>query len=117
MIHEKVKAAEAEALLAQVGGKLIMNRGMPNEGFRKEELTALLPLSQELVGEFLKERRLAVLKPSEPMIKTKDQAPRKTEPCWSGKASRLPNDPPRKLAPAGDPLSHGPARCEILFAC
>ena len=60
--------------------QMMMNRGMPNERLRKEDLTALRPLIQEVVAEFLKDKRMEALKTPDPVTKPKDAAPRKTDP-------------------------------------
>jgi hypothetical protein len=45
--------------------RMMMNRGMPTDRLRREDLTAMKPMVQEVVAEFLKEKRLEAPKAAE----------------------------------------------------
>jgi len=80
--EENRQHAEAarDAAERESRNQMMMYRGMPNERLRKEDLTALRPLIQEVVAEFLKDKRMEALKTPDPVTKPKDAAPRKTDP-------------------------------------
>ena len=58
--EENRQRAEAARYAAELESRnqMMMNRGMPGERMRREDLTLLRPLIQEVVAEFLKEKRL-----------------------------------------------------------
>jgi hypothetical protein len=80
--EENRQRAEAARYAAELESRnqMMMNRGMPNERWRKEDLTALRPLIQEVVAEFLKEKRIDSLKATDPAAKPKDESGQKTAP-------------------------------------
>jgi len=81
--QERQQRAEAARYAAEVESRnqMMMNRGMPNERLRKEELTNLRPMIQEIVAEFLKEKRMEALKTPDPAANPKaEPVPKKAEP-------------------------------------
>ncbi|MEI7908720.1 MAG: hypothetical protein WCK77_03690 [Verrucomicrobiota bacterium] len=79
--EESRQRAEAARYAAEIESRtqMMSNRGMPYERLRsKEELAALRPMIQEVVAEFLKEKRTDLLKTPDPATQPKDESGRKT---------------------------------------
>jgi uncharacterized protein (DUF2267 family) len=70
-IRERSEIARQTAEL-ESRERMMMNRGMPTDRLRREDLTAMKPLVQEVVAEFLKGKRLEAPKAAE--------APKKPQP-------------------------------------